>query len=236
MLLAGFRQFNLAIASVALVLVATSSVVRSDEVRRWRDKEGNLHVTITGAPKERPSGVDKIEDSTTDPEQRFSVETSLRRRELEKRLRTASAELAPVRERIREVKSKRLIVYSPPAPMDGENSQFALDAQRNAFLQVSAFEHERKDQLRKLRREERDLLVEIRQVWEEFDGLRAEVRSAYGNPPPWWRDHLDCPDCLTARDAKQALKRPEGARSGSRATGKAQERDREPPTENEAKD
>ena len=236
MLLAGFRQFNLAIASVAVVLVVTSSVVCSDEVRRWRDKEGNLHVTITGAPEESPSGAGRTEDSTTDPEQRFSVETSLRRRELEKRLRMASAELARVRERASEIKSKRLIVYSPPAPLDGENSQFALDAQRNAFLQVRAFEHERQDQLRKLRHDERDWLMEIRHVWKEFDGLRAEVRSAYGNPPSWWRDHLDCPGCLTAPDVEQALKRPDKARSGARATRKARAQDLEPQTENDAQD
>ncbi len=231
MLLAGFRQFNL--GALWFLFLLAASAAAADEIHRWRDAEGKLHVTITGAPDEGRSGGEEAQESTMDPAQRFSVETSLRRRDLEKRLQAASAELTRVRERLREVESRRLVVYSPPAPKEGENSQFVLDAQRNAFLQVRAFERERRDQLRKLRRDERDWLTEILRVWKEFETLRAEVKSAYGTPPSWWRDHLDCPGCLAAREAEAALQEPKKGRSSSALPTKDGE---EPQPEKESDD
>lgn len=197
------------------MLAAALGAAGADEVRRWTDADGSVHVTITGRGGETRSPAD-ARDTPASSRQRFSVEASLQRRSIERGLRRANARLADVGAAIEETERKELVVYSPPASDDAAGNQIALDAQRNAFLAARAFEREKADRLRELRREHRDLLHEIRGLWKEFAKLRASVEREYGSLPPWWRDRLDCPKCLDERAVLAELQRRKEGRARSR--------------------
>ncbi|MGH7818829.1 MAG: hypothetical protein ACREQ9_03575, partial [Candidatus Binatia bacterium] len=83
----------------------------------------------------------------------------------------------------------------------------ALDSQRNAFLAARAFEHDQADDLRRLRRRERERLKEIVALWKEFAALDSEVLKHHRVSPAWWRGRLDCGRCPTLEEAQTALKK-----------------------------
>lgn len=183
------------------VIAILAGTAAADEIQRWRDADGQEHLRIVGQPEAR-----KGSSSTgMTLEERFSVETSLRRRDVERRLRTASAEIRRIEGEQRATMSRQLVVYAPPAPTDPSSAQFVLDAQRNAFLTARAFEHEQSDLLEKLGFERHDRLVEVRALWKEFEDLRALVEEHYGKRPVWWRDRLDG-DLVSDGEAEAALR------------------------------
>jgi hypothetical protein len=120
----------------------------------------------------------------TDDEQRYSVEASLRRRDLEKRLRAAAKELAAIRDEKRAVESTRL-----------EGRSWALATQEDV-AEATNFQVGKERELAALDAREKAKLDEMDRIGEEFEALRAEVTERYGGtPPPWWRDRLSCPEC-----------------------------------------
>jgi len=198
------------VLALALAVALVAPALAADQMRRWRDADGQLHLSIEGAGG--PAGAADRRAAEPSPQQRLSTRASLRRRELERALAKAGAELAAIRDELREVDDKKMVVTAPSAPSDPAAMQLVLDAQRDAFLRAHAFAEERQDQLRKLRRRERDKLKEIFADWESFGRLRDEVKQGYGGRlPAWWRDHLDCGECPSAAEAKAALHKPKKA-------------------------
>lgn len=211
MLLARYREFNTTlsrVASAALIVFALAIAADADEIRRWRDTEGRLHYEIVGDDQDPPPEDREMQymaGPEMSEEEKFSVATSRKRRELERALKQATADLASVRAAIAETEAKRFIVYTPPAPSDRNEAQFVLDSQRNAFLAAREFDQQKADELRRLRGDERDLLLTVKEIWSDFTALREDVRSRYGKLPGWWRDRLDCSECLSAAQVDQEL-------------------------------
>jgi hypothetical protein len=86
--------------------------------------------------------------------------------------------------------------------------QLVLDAQRDAFLRAHAFREQREEQIRKLRRRQRETLEQIVGLWADFERLRGEVKVGFGGAlPSWWRDRLDCGHCPNTAEAEKALRK-----------------------------
>ncbi|MGH7820647.1 MAG: hypothetical protein ACREQ9_12815 [Candidatus Binatia bacterium] len=212
MLLARSGEFNMTVRSLAVCVGALLAVsaARADEIHRWRDEKGKLHVEIrgTGEPVDPDAeGHPLLGTTELSEDEKFSIETSRHRREIERELTAFGRELREIQEKIAEIDSKRFLAYAPALGEDVKNPQFVLDAQRNAFLAAEKFRREKAESLRKLRRDERDRLRAIRDGWKRLDALRTDVRNRYGSFPPWWRDRLDCDGCPSAADVERALAR-----------------------------
>jgi len=130
---------------------------------------------------------------------------SLRRREIEKKLREQARSLEATQSELKAKESSAFSAWVPEAIGNSRQAKASLDAQRDAYLALSQFEQEKAEELRKLRRRERAQLKEIVGVWKEFDALDTEVTEHYGSAPSWWRRHLDCKGCPTEAEAGQAL-------------------------------
>lgn len=200
------REFNTIVALTLLGALAWRQA-GTDEIRQWRDADGNLHYSITGAPDGNSSGGEIGVMSAPEPtaEERFSIEASLRRREIERRLTAAGRELTEAREELRRMGEKRFEAWVPAVTGDPRSAQASLDAQRDALLAAAQFDHEKAEALRRLRREERRQLKQLADLWQSFAALGAEVRARYGTPPPWWRERLDCGGCPGAEEVDKAL-------------------------------
>ena len=207
--MARFGEFN-TVAALVLLALLQAAAARGDEVRKWRDAEGNLHYSITGTPgsggalDEGP--IVSVREPTAD--EKFSIEASLRRRELERKLKAAGRELEDEQEELRGTQAKAFGAWVPALTLNPQRAQASLDAQRDAFLAAAQFDQEKMATLRRLKRRERKKLGEIVAMWKEFEALGAEVRSRYGKAPDWWRDRLDCKPCPSAEEAEKALHPP----------------------------
>jgi hypothetical protein len=202
-------EFNtILLGSLVSLLFGTSAF--ADEVRKWRDAEGNLHYSVTGSPQAPSDAKDHpiLEGRDSTPEESFSVGASLRRREIERKLTQAGRDLDEIRARIQETEKKTFDVWVPAVTRDSRSAQASLDAQRDAFLAASQFQQEKADALRHLRRRERDQLKDAAALWKDFGALGDEVTQHYGTPPGWWRNRLDCGRCPTAAEVEQALHKP----------------------------
>jgi len=202
-------EFNTA-AALALFVTVHVAAARADEVRKWRDADGNLHYSITGTPGSDGTAEEMSIVGARDPteEEKFSVDASLRRRELERKLKAAGHDLEDVRQELRATEAKAFAARVPILTLNPRSTQASLDAQRDAFLASTQFEQEKRTSVRRLKRHERKTLGKIVGLWKEFDALASEVRSRYGKTPDWWRDRLDCKPCPSAEEAEKALHPP----------------------------
>jgi hypothetical protein len=205
-------EFNIATA-LALLASLHAAATFGDEIRKWRDAEGNLHYSIVGTPGGgggEPSDEVPIV-STRDPtaEEQFSIEASLRRRKLQRKLKAAGGELEEVRQELRKTQAESFRTWVPLSTGDPASAAASLEAQRDAFLASTQFEQDKGAALRRLKRRERAKLKEIVALWKEFAGLEADVRSRYGGLPGWWMSELDCKPCPSAEEAARALNPPE---------------------------
>lgn len=196
--------FNAVLAALLLSLV--SSVLAADEIRRWRDAEGREHVEILGAGGEDGPPSTETERSAA---ARFSTGASLRRREIERGLVEATERWTGKQEEIRRVEESKFLVQVLPTPTSADEQQRVHDLHRNALLAANAFEDEKRRRLFFLRREEREILHAIADLWGDLDRLRAEVRAYYGKAPEWWIDRLRCGRCPSLAAVEEALSKNE---------------------------
>ncbi len=204
------REFNTTVcgAAAALLLVlGTPSRGAADEVRKWRDADGNLHYSVTGSGPgaAEDDEVPVLQGRDLSPEEAFSVRASLRRREIETRLKSAGHSLDETRAELKARESATFSAWVPNATASSRQAQASLDAQRDALLAMSQFDQEKADTLRRLRRREREQLKTIAGLWKEFNALDTEVTEHYGAAPDWWRKRLDCSSCPTLAEAERAL-------------------------------
>ncbi len=208
-----FGEFNTTWRwGLALALFAVLDAGRggADEIRKWRDAAGNLHYSITGS-----SGGEKdseemplLQGREATPEETFSVQASLKRSELEKKLTAAGRALEQIRADIVKTEGRQFGAWVPAVTDDPRSAQASLDRQRDVLLAASQAEQQKADDLRRLRRRQRDQLKELLGLWKEFDALDAQVTEHYGKAPEWWRKRLDCRGCPSAAEVADALHPP----------------------------
>jgi len=191
------------LALAALVLPA-----HADEVKKWTDAAGNLHYSITGS--DAPSGEDSeapiLQGRQVSAEETFSVEASLRRKEIETKLVAAAHGLEETRAEIATTEKSEFKAWVPNLTGNAQAAQSSLDAQRDAFLAAAQFQEEKTEKLRRLRRQERGKLKEIVGLWKEFSSLDGVVTDHFGGTAPeWWRRKLSCPHCPTLAEAERDL-------------------------------
>lgn len=203
--MSGSREFNRLVA--AALLAAGVGAASADEIRKWTDVDGNLHYSVTGSDKSRPGGESAtvLRGRTPSPDETFSVQASLRRREIEKRLATRTAELERIRAEADRTRNKQFTAWVPTTTKNPAAATASLEAQRDAMLASAQFEQEKAETLRRLRRQERQTLKDLEAAWKDFTALGAEVRARYGTTPIWFRERLDCGACPSAAAVDEAL-------------------------------
>jgi hypothetical protein len=205
------REFNTVargIAAALLFVLSATSRGFADEIRKWRDPQGNLHYSVTGsgsAPAAQDEELPILHGREASQNELFSVSVSLRRREIEKKLKAEAHSLESIQADVKAKESSVFSAWVPEAVGNSAQAKASLDAQRDAYLAMSQFEQEKTEELRKLRRRERAQLKEIVGTWKEFATLDAEVTAHYGAPPSWWRKRLDCKGCPTLAEAERSL-------------------------------
>ena len=204
------REFNTAArgaAAALLFVLGSTSGGAADEIRKWRDAQGNLHYSVTGSGRGAAEDEDLpvLQGRDLSPEEAFSVRASLRRREIETRLKSAARALDETRADLKAREISNFSAWVPDATANSRQAKASLDAQRDALLAMSQFDQEKTDALRRLRRREREQLKTIIGLWNEFKALDAEITEHYGAAPDWWRKRLDCPSCPTLAEAQRAL-------------------------------
>jgi hypothetical protein len=209
-----FVEFNTTSRSaLVLALVGALGVARgaADEIRKWRDADGNMHYSITGSPGGEQGGgeLPVLKGRVATPEENFSVQASLSRTDLEKKLTAAGRALEETRAEIHKTEQRQFGAWVPAVTDDPRAAQGSLDRQRDALLAASQAEQQKADDLRRLHRVERSQLKEILGLWKEFDALDAKVTERYGKAPDWWRKRLDCHGCPSAAEAADALHPPQ---------------------------
>src|SRR2546428_7410857 len=104
-----------AIAAATLLTLGCAAVVIADDVRKWRDTGGNLHYSVTGSPEDSRDHEEGpiLQGRGASPEEAFSVESSLQRREIEKKLTVAGRELEQTRTRIQDTEKKKFGAWVP---------------------------------------------------------------------------------------------------------------------------
>lgn len=223
----GRREFNRLLA--AALLAAGIGAARADEIRKWTDADGNLHYSITGSEAPRAGGdsVPVLRGRTPSADETFSIQASLRRREIEKRLAARTADLDRVRAEAAQARDKQFTAWVPTATKNPAAATASLEAQRDAMLAATQFEQEKAETLRRLRRQERQTLKDLAAAWKDFAALGAEVRARYGSTPIWFRERLDCGGCASAAAVEEALhpKKTEPAGPGVSATPGAEDED-----------
>jgi hypothetical protein len=208
-----FGEFNTTWrCGLALALVGVLDVARggADEIRKWRDAAGNLHYSITGSSggEKDSAAMPVLKGRDATPEETFSVQASLNRTELEKKLTAAGRALEEIRAKIRKTEDRQFGAWVPAVTNNPSSAQASLDRQRDALLAAGQAGQQKADDLRRLRRSERDQLKEILGLWKEFDALDARVTEHYGKPPEWWRKRLDCRGTPSAAEVADALHPP----------------------------
>ena len=70
-----------AITAATWLTLGCAAVVIADDVRKWRDGEGNLHYSVTGSPADSRDHEEGpiLQGRGASPEEAFSVESSLQR-------------------------------------------------------------------------------------------------------------------------------------------------------------
>jgi hypothetical protein len=205
------REFNTVVRGVSaalLFVLSATSHGSADEIRKWRDPQGNMHYSVTGsesAPAAQDDELPIVRGREASPEELYSVSASLRRREIEKKLKEDARSLEAIQAEVKARESSAFSAWVPEAVGSSRQAKASLDAQRDAYLAMNQFEQEKADELRKLRRRERAQLKEIVGIWKEFEALDAEVTEHYGTAPSWWRKHLDCKGCPTLAEAERSL-------------------------------
>jgi hypothetical protein len=187
---------------IACAVLAVARAAPADEIRKWTDAEGRLHYSVEGtgaaaAADEPPT----LQGRTLSADEKFSIQASLRRKEIESQLAAAARDLDGIHERVAANEARAVQAWAPSATEDPA----AVTAQRDAFLAVSQLEEDKAEMRRRLRREERAKLKEIVTLWKEFEALDADVTARYGSSPPWWRKRLSCGHCPTLAEADVAL-------------------------------
>ena len=222
-----FGEFNtISRSALALALVGAFGVARgaADEIRKWRDADGNMHYSITGSPggEKGSAAMPVLKGRDATPEETFSVQASLSRTDLERKLAAAGGALEQSRAEIRDTEQRKFGAWVPALTNDPRSAQASLDRQRDALLAASQAEQQKADDLRRLRRRERDQLKELLGLWKEFDALDAKVTEHYGKAPAWWRKRLDCRGCPSAAEVAEALHppRPTPSPGAEKDTGK----------------
>jgi hypothetical protein len=142
------------------------------------------------------------------PEETFSVQASLSRTDLEKKLTAAGRAPEKTRAEITETEQRQFGAWVPAVTNDPRSAQASLDRQRDALLAANQAEQQKTDDLRRLRRVERGQMKELLGLWKEFDALDAKVTEHYGKAPDWWRRRLDCRGCPSAAEVADALHPP----------------------------
>lgn len=191
----------------AVIAVFCGTVAHADEVRKWRDAEGNLHYSVTGSEGESSGGGEGpvLGGRAATAEESFSVEASLRRRQIETKLRSSARALDEARSARAEAEKRSFNAWVPSLTANPQAAQASLDAQRYAFLAAGQFEQEKAEAVRHWRRQERDKLKEIIVLWKDFATLDASVTERYGTSPTWWRRRLECGTCPTLAEAERVL-------------------------------
>ena len=222
-----FHQFNTLRALLVTLTIAwvTLGAAPADEIRKWRDADGNLHYSIDGS---QPTGGEPgatasdeppvVQTREVSPEEKFSVDVSLKRRQIETDLRAAARALEATRKELAEAEARRFQAWVP-------TSQASIDVQRDAFLAATQFEEEKAERLRRLHRQKRTKLREIIRLWKDFTALDSVVTERYGSAPDWWRKRLDCGGCPPLAQAEAALRGPEKSPTPSAATASSDDED-----------
>lgn len=204
--MAGFREFNLSLGAALLLCVGLERSY-ADDIRKWTDADGNLHYSVTGSEKPGPASeaAPVLRVRIPSDDERFSTQASLRRRAIEDKLTTRAAALDRLRDEAEKTRAKHFSAWVPTTVRSPEGASASLEAQRDALLASNQFEQEKTETLRRLRREERQALKDLSQLWKDFAALGAEVRVRYGQLPIWFRDRLACGTCPTAGEVEAAL-------------------------------
>ena len=207
-LVSGFREFNTVLRGLAIAcaFVAVARTGEADTIRKWTDAAGRLHYSVDGAETSAPSSSEEppiLQGRTVGADEKFSIDASLRRKEIETKLAVAARDLDAIRANLSEISGRTFSAWVPT--VDGKTAPAQVDAQRDAFLAASQFEEQKAETLRRSKRKERAKLREIVALWKEFEALDASVTARYGSSPDWWRKRLSCGDCPTLAEADLAL-------------------------------
>jgi hypothetical protein len=170
-----------------------------------------MHYSITGSPGggEADPAMPILKGREATPEETFSVQASLARADLEKKLTAVGRALEETRAEITKTEQRQFGAWVPAVVDDPRAAQASLDRQRDALLAASQAQQQKADDLRRLRRAERGQLKELLGLWKEFDALDAKVTEHYGKAPDWWRKRLDCRGCPSAAEVADALHPPQ---------------------------
>jgi hypothetical protein len=177
------------IATVAFTLVALGPGVQADEIYRWTDKSGRVHISNAPSVGDRTTAVteeslgetapappDEVPPGTfasTEEANAYSTDVSVRRNALERELRATEQRLGEIDGRLATLARLRTQHAGGIAATGGVGTNAAevrSDEER-------ALETER-DQLRKRADELRA----------SAGKLRDEVSARLGGTPAWWND------------------------------------------------
>jgi hypothetical protein len=191
-------EFQLWLLIGATLLVALVGSAQSQMIQKWKTPDGTLYFgdkPPAGSMKigeegsnEPPSNGSSQESAPRSAEQeRFSIDVSRERTEIEKALNSNAERLEEVDKQIAEVQRAPNVV--PPW------------MERRA-----GFKNEKAETLRELWSQKRTTLATIGDLWKRFDKLDAKVKKAYdGKAPDWWRSTLSCPNCPSRSEVEDSL-------------------------------
>jgi chromosome segregation ATPase len=191
-----------------LAVLACTRVALADDVKVERSANGDVHITIRGAPHEGeragPGASQTESESHADAARdQASVRFSLKRTELEKQMTSAAADLQRTREAIRETEQQRFEAYSTGGRYTRDAAQLAV-----AIVAESAnkFEQNKRVRLEELRTKERETLRRLSKLHDDAAEIHEDVTNFYGGQlPPWWRDP-SCGSCPSPSDVTAALR------------------------------
>jgi hypothetical protein len=182
----------------ATLLGALVGSAQSQTIQKWKTPDGTLYFgdkPPAGSMKigeegsnEPPSNGSSQEGAPRSAErERFSIDVSRERTEIEKALNNNAERIEEVDEQIAEVQRAPNVV--PPW------------MERRA-----GFKNEKAETLRELWSQKQTTLATIGDLWKRFDKLDAKVKKAYdGKAPDWWRSTLSCPNCPGRSEVERSL-------------------------------
>lgn len=174
----------------------------ADDVKMERGANGGLHISITGEkPPTPPTVPDDQPAEQGDAAERLSVQLSLKRKDIERKLNAAAGRVQETREEIRATQAQRVDAQIGTFG----NEAAARDTMAWALRYTQQFEEQKRLNLDALRAKEREQLRALSALYAEWDDLRAAVRRLYGQPPAWWADTLNCPACPSPEEITRAL-------------------------------
>lgn len=197
---------------LVLALCSHPGAALADEVRSWRDSDGQLHVEIVGDGERvdpDAEGLPMISTSDLSADEKLSIRASHERRRIRRGLEKAARLLEEVRSEAETLRQQELVTWSPGAADGIEDPRRMMEAQQNAFLAAERFRRHKEERLAELAAAERKNLRTMRRLWDDFEKIRTEVRDRFGSSPEWWRDEIDCGACLSAAEVERALRPPD---------------------------